>query len=127
MESNSTPQQLSLRAVTITDLNSIVKPYKQQKEESFSEKQSLTNHFGLPLYVAEWKNQIVGYSYAAIANTNDYLLKTTIDPCFSDYLIKEDLIVKTEDFFKNEWQNGSNKGLTSAINQLVNWLNNSNS
>lgn len=127
MESNSTQQQLlNFRAVTISDLNAIIGLYQQQNT-SFTESNSLFNHhFGLPLYVAELNNKIVGYSYATI-QSEDYCLKTHIDTTFSNHSIDESLIQESETFFKNEWQNASNKNLTIAIDQLVNWLNNSNS
>lgn len=120
-------QNLSFRAVTISDLNAIVKLYQQQETNSFTENTTLTNQFGLPLYVAEWNNKIVGYSYAAATNSNDYSLKTNIDTTFSHYPINENLMLESKLFFKSEWQNSTNKRLTTAINQLVNWLNNSNS
>lgn len=128
MESITTSSQLlNFRVVTVTDLNTIVKLYNQQKEESFSENQNLTKQFGLPLYVAEWDNEIVGYSYAAVSNSNDYCLKTHINTAFSNYSINENLILESELLFESEWKNSTNKGLTTAIDQLVKWLNNSKS
>jgi len=127
MESNSTQQQnLSFRAVTLSDLNAIVKLYQQQQTTVSTDNSPLTNHFGLPLYVAECNNQIIGYSYAATNQPNDYCLKTHIDTNFSKSPINESLMLESEVFFKNEWQNASNRNLTVAIDQLVNWLNNSN-
>ena len=127
MESNSIQQQLlNFRAVTISDLNAIIGLYQQQNT-SFTESNSQFNHhFGLPLYVAELNNKIVGYSYATI-QSEDYCLKTHIDTSFSNYSINESLMLESEVFFKNEWQNASNRNLTVAIDQLVNWLNNSHS
>lgn len=117
-------QNLNFRAVTISDMNTIVKLYLEQKTTLDS---TLTNHFGLPLYVAELNNKIVGYSYATTTNANNYNLNTHIDTNFSNYQIDESLIRESELFFKNEWQYGSNKKLSISIAHLVNWLNNSNS
>lgn len=120
-------QNLSFRAVTITDLNAIISLYQQQNT-SFTESNLQFNHqFGLPLYVAEWDNEIVGYSYVATTNSDDYCLKTTINTTFSNYPINEHLILESEIFFESEWQNDSHKKLKIAIDQLVNWLNNSKS
>jgi hypothetical protein len=117
-------QNLNFRAVTIFDMNTIVKLYQKQKETLDS---ALTNHFGLPLCVAELDSKIVGYSYATTTNTNNYNLNTHIDINFSNDQIDESLKRESELFFKNEWQNGSNKNLSVSITHLVNWLNNSNS
>lgn len=128
MESNSTQQQLlNFRAVTISDLNSIIRLYEQQQNIPFSGLNiPFDTDFGLPLYVAELNNKIVGYSYATI-QSEDYCLKTHIDTTFSNHSIDESLMQESKAFFKNEWQNASNRNLTIAIDQLVNWLNNSNS
>lgn len=117
-------QNLNFRAVTIFDMNTIVKLYQKQKETLDS---ALTNHFGLPLYVAELDSKIVGYSYAIPTNADNYNLNTHIDINFSNDQIDESLKRESELFFKNEWQNGSNKNLSVSITHLVNWLNNSNS
>lgn len=120
-------QNLNFRAVTITDLNAIISLYQQQNTSLIIEKFPLTNHFGLPLYVAECEDKIVGYSYATVTKSDEYYLNTTIDTSFSNNLMNENLIRESELFFKNEWQNGTNRNLTAAIIQLINWLNNSNS
>ncbi|MES2238844.1 MAG: hypothetical protein V4497_01160 [Bacteroidota bacterium] len=120
-------QNVSFRAATITDLNTIVNLYQKQESNSSTETSAITNHFGLPLYVAECDNQIVGYSYASATNSDDYCLKIHIDTPFLNYPINDNLMRESELFFKNEWQNDSNRKLSVAIVQLVNWLNNSNS
>ncbi len=124
-------QNLNFRAVTISDMNAILKLYQQKKTTSnieLSEKNStLTNQFGLPFYVVELNNKIVGYSYATSTAVNDYSLNTTIDATFSNYSIDKSLIQESEPFFKKEWQNGEYKNLSVAITQLIKWLNNSNS
>ncbi|MBA0884002.1 GNAT family N-acetyltransferase [Flavobacterium undicola] len=117
-------QKISFRAVTISDMNTIVKLYQQQKATLDS---ALTNHFGLPFYVAEIDRKIVGYSYATPTNANNYHLNTHIDTNFSNNQIDESLIRESELFFKNEWQNSHYKNLSISIAHLVNWLNNSNS
>lgn len=119
-------QNLSFRAVTISDLNAIIGLYQQQNTSITETNSAFNHHFGLPLYVAELNNKIVGYSYATI-QSEDYCLKTYIDTNFSNHPIGENLMLESEAFFKNEWQNTSNRNLTLAIDQLVNWLNNSNS
>lgn len=119
-------QNLSFRAVTISDLNSIIDLYQQQNTSITESNSQFNHHFGLPLYVAELNNKIVGYSYATI-KSEDYCLKTHIDTDFSNHPIGESLMQESEAFFKNEWQNSSNRNLTVAIDQLVNWLNNSHS
>lgn len=117
-------QNLSFRAVTISDMNAIVKLYQEQKTTSDS---ALTNQFGLPFYVAELDSKIVGYSCATTNNSNNYQINTYIDSPFSNASVNESLAQESADFFKNEWQNGHYRNLSTAINQLVNWLNNSNS
>lgn len=116
-------QKLSFRAATISDMNTIVKLYQQQKTTD----SALTNHFGLPFYVAEMDRKIVGYSYATPTNTNNYHLNTHIDTNFYNDQIDESLIRESELFFKNEWKNSHYKKLSVSIAHLVNWLNNSNS
>ncbi len=120
-------QNLNFRAVTITDLNAIISLYQQQNTSFTESNLQFNHHFGLPLYVVEWDNEIVGYSYVATTNSDDYCLKTTINTTFSNYPINEHLILESEIFFESEWQNDSHKKLKIAIDQLVNWLNNSKS
>lgn len=117
-------QNLSFRAVTIADLYRIVKLYQEQKSTLDS---VLTKQFGLPFYVAEFNNKIVGYSYASPVNSTNYNLKTHIDTTFCNYLINENLMRESEQFFEKQWQNGEYKNLSITINQLIKWLNNSNS
>ena len=116
-------QNLSFRAVTISDINTIVKLYQQQKTTANS---ALTNQFGLPFYVAELDSKIVGYSYANATTENDYSLNTIVDVSFSKYSIHESFIRESELFFKKEWQKEHYKNLSASIFHLVNWLNNSN-
>lgn len=117
-------QNIRFRAVTIADLDTIVKLYLEQKTTLDS---ALTNQFGMPLCVAEWNNKIVGYSSVTITNKDDYNLNIHIDNYFSNYKINKILLQESELFFKNEWQNGSSKNVSNSITHLVNWLNNSNS
>lgn len=117
-------QNLCFRAVTIADLDRIVKLYQEQKSTLDS---VLTKQFGLPFYVAEFNNKIVGYSYASPVNSTNYNLKTHIDTTFCNYPINENLMRESEQFFEKQWQNGEYKNLSVAINQLIKWLNNSNS
>lgn len=117
-------QNLCFRAVTIADLDSIVKLYQEQQSTLDA---TLTKQFGLPFYVAEFNNKIVGYSYATPINSENYSLKTHIDTNFSKHPIKENLMRESEQFFENEWQNGEYKNLSISITHLINWLNNSNS
>lgn len=117
-------QTLCFRAVTIADLDRIVKLYKEQKSTLDS---GLTKQFGLPFYVAEFNNKIVGYSYATPINSENYNLKTHIDTTFCNYPINESLMRESEQFFERQWQNGEYKNLSVAITQLIKWLNNSNS
>lgn len=117
-------QNLNFRAVTISDMNAIVKLYQEQKTTLDS---ALTNQFGLPFYVAELNCKIVGYSCATTNIPNNYQINTYIDSPFSNDYVNETLAQESAIFFKNEWQNGHYKNLSTAINQLVNWLNNSNS
>ena len=117
-------QNIKFRAVTIADLDSIVKLYLKQKSIFDS---ALTHQFGMPLCVAEWNNKIVGYSSVTTTNTENYNLNTHIDSYFSNNEIDESLLQESEPFFKKEWQNGSNKNLSISITHLVDWLNNSNS
>lgn len=117
-------QNIKFRAVTIADLDSIVKLYLKQKSIFDS---ALTNQFGMPLCVAEWNNKIVEYSSVTTTNTENYNLNTHIDSYFSNNKIDESLLQESEPFFKKEWQNGSNKNLSISITHLVDWLNNSNS
>lgn len=117
-------QNLCFRAVTIADLDRIVQLYQEQKTTLDS---ALTTQFGLPFYVAEWNNQIIGYSYATVTISNEYSLKTNIDTTFYKYPFNENLMQESALFFEKEWKNTSNKNLAVAIAQLVNWLNNSNS
>ena len=120
-------QNIIFRAVTITDLKCIIKLYEQQQNIPFSGLNiPFDTHFGLPLYVAECDNKIVGYSYARL-ESDEYCLDSNIDSRFSDFSIDESLMQQTELFFKKEWQSNSNKNLSVAISQFVNWLNNSNS
>lgn len=117
-------QNLSFRAVTIADLDRIVKLYYEQKTPLDA---ALTKQFGLPFYVAELNNKIVGYSYATPINSENYNLKTHIDKTLSNEYISENLVAKSADFFEKEWQSGNYKNLSVAITQLIKWLNNSNS
>lgn len=116
-------QKISFRAVTISDMNTIVKLYQQQKKTTANS--ALTNQFGLPFYIAELDTKIVGYSYATSTTDNDYSLNTTIDATFSKYSIDKSFIRESEQFFKKEWQKGHYKKLSVSIIHLVNWLNNS--
>ncbi|MFA9188685.1 hypothetical protein AAGV33_15430 [Flavobacterium sp. FBOR7N2.3] len=116
-------QNLCFRAVTIADLDSIVKLYQEQQSTLDA---TLTKQFGLPFYVAEFNNKIVGYSYATLINSENYSLKTNIDTTFSNHPINENLMRESEQFFENEWQNGEYKNLSISITHLINWLNNSN-
>lgn len=116
-------QKLNFRAVTISDMNAIVKLYQQQKTTVNS---ALSYQFGLPFYVAELDSKIIGYSYVTPTTTDDYSLNTTIDTSFSKYSIDENLIRESEPFFQKEWQKEDYKKLTASIVHLVNWLNNSN-
>ncbi len=115
-------QQFKFRAVTITDLTKIVKLYQEQKTK---ENSILTNQFGLPFYVAELNQKIVGYSFATASIENNYKIKTLIDSYYFDDTINKSLAEESVLYFKNEWQNNSNKNLSKTINQLVKWLNNS--
>lgn len=117
-------QNLCFRAVTIADLDRIVKLYQEQKSTLDS---GLTKQFGLPFYVAEFNNKIVGYSYATPINSENYNLKTHIDTTFCNYPINESLMRESEQFFERQWQNGEYKNLSVAITQLIKWLNNSKS
>jgi len=117
-------QTLCFRAVTIADLDRIVKLYQEQKSTIDS---GLTKQFGLPFYVAEFNNKIVGYSYATPINSENYNLKTYIDTTFCNYPINESLMRESEQFFERQWQNGEYKNLSIAITQLIKWLNNSKS
>lgn len=117
-------QKLSFRAATISDINTIVKLYQQQKTTLDS---ALTNHFGLPFYVAEMDRKIVGYSYATPINANNYHLNTHVDTNFYNEQIDESLALESALFFEKEWQNSHYKNLSISIAHLVNWLNNSNS
>ncbi len=116
-------QNLIFRAVTISDMNTIVKLYQQQETTANS---ALTHQFGLPFYVAELDRKIVGYSYATSTAADNYSINTTIDATFSKYSIDESFIRESELFFKKEWQKGHYKKLSISIFHLVNWLNNSN-
>ncbi|MEL1241773.1 GNAT family N-acetyltransferase [Flavobacterium flavipallidum] len=126
MELNLKQQQLlNFRAVTISDLNAVTSLYQQHNTAISNTNFKFNHHFGLPLYVAEWNNEIVGYSYVVLVNPNDYCLKTNIATAYSNEPINKNLMLKTEYFFKKEWQHVSSKNLTIAIDQLVKWLNNS--
>lgn len=116
-------QTLNFRAVTISDMNTIVKLYQQENRTVNS---TLNHHFGLPFYVAELDSKIVGYSYATSTTENDYSINTTINVTFSKHSIEESFIRESQLFFKKEWQKGNYKNLFVSIFHLVNWLNNSN-
>lgn len=120
-------QSISFRAVTISDLKSIIRLYEQKQNIPFSGLNiPFDTDFGLPLYVAECDDKIVGYSYATLQSDGHYL-DSNIDERFFDSFIDESLMQQTKMFFKNEWQNNSNKNLSTAISQFVKWLNDSNS
>ncbi|KDN54022.1 hypothetical protein [Flavobacterium seoulense] len=120
-------QNISFRAVTISDLKSIIRLYEQKQNIPFSGLNiPFDTDFGLPLYVAEYDDKIVGYSYVTL-DSDEHALHTNINSKFSDTLINENLMKETEVIFKNEWQNNSNKNLSAAISQFVKWLNDSNS
>lgn len=116
-------QKISFRAVTISDMNTIVKLYQHQKTKVNS---ALTDQFGLPFYVAEMDSKIIAYSSATSTAVTDYAINTTIDTAFLKYSIEESFIRESELFFKKEWQKEQYKKLSVSIVHLVNWLNNSN-
>lgn len=119
---------LNLRAATVSDLDFIISLYQQNEtfETETNNNSRFTNDFGLPLYVAEFKNKIIGYSYATARNSEEYSLKTYFETSFSNHPIKEILMAESNIHLEKEWKNNSNKNLAVAIAQLVNWLNNSN-
>lgn len=119
---------LNLRAATVSDLDYIISLYQQNEtfETEINSNSRFTNDFGLPLYVAEFKNKIIGYSYTTATNSGEYNLKTHFETSFSNHPIKEILMDESNIHLEKEWKNNSNKNLAVAIAQLVNWLNNSN-
>ena len=115
---------LSFRAVTTSDLNAIVRLYQNELNNNNT---PLTTHFGLPFYLVELDNQIVGYSYVTTtAQSDDYSLNTHIDNALSDHSINDSFIQESEVFFKNEYCTSNHTNLSESINRLVRWLNNTN-
>ncbi|KQB43782.1 hypothetical protein RCH33_270 [Flavobacterium daejeonense] len=120
METTAQQQaNFNFRAVTIADLDTIIKLYQEQKKGN----SKFNQHFGLPLLVAELNDKIVGYSYASNSNSNVYQLKTYIDTAFEHYFLQENLIQKSELLLKEKGKNLVHKNLDSSITRLINWLN----
>ena len=120
METTAQQQaNFNFRAVTIADLDTIIKLYQEQKKGN----SKLNQHFGLPLLVAELNHKIVGYSYALINTSDDYELKTHIDTTFEHYTLQENLIQKSELFLNERGKKSAYKNLDSSITRLINWLN----
>ncbi|MGM8362549.1 hypothetical protein ACSV4D_11605 [Flavobacterium sp. ARAG 55.4] len=128
METKPEPDQnLILRAITIADLPTIVKIYKQQKNATTKLKSPdmpLTDQFGLPFFVAERDSKIIAYSYVMLTSGNNYNLNAAIDSTLSGNSIVGYLIKESEIFFKQQCQKGMFKNLNTTTQRLINWLNN---
>lgn len=118
------------RQVYLSDLRAVLAIYQDNKQETEVVKHSfatekLTEHFGLPLAVAEYKKELVGFASAKLAESEEieiaFYFKKKVGQINIQPLLEQQAISNFNSTFDKEEK--ALEQLKQASQSLVTWLN----
>ncbi|WP_316823116.1 hypothetical protein [Pedobacter gandavensis] len=123
-EQETNYSQIQFRKVYLSDLNALIRLYKNQGQNQQPTVHQLTENFGLPLSIALNGEEIIGFAFASINQLDELMLSThtlSVADAFIDQKLKSQAEVTLHTTFTGLKQDHT--PLKIAIEQLVSWLN----
>ncbi|WP_316838610.1 hypothetical protein [Pedobacter gandavensis] len=115
---------IEFRKVYLSDLNALIRLYKNQGQNQQSAVHQLTANFGLPLSVALNNKEVIGFAFASFNELDELMLSThtlSSRDAFIDQKLKAEAEITLHTTFTGLKQDHT--PLKIAIEQLVSWLN----
>ncbi|MCV9929791.1 hypothetical protein OIU83_19170 [Flavobacterium sp. LS1R49] len=125
-------QHIEFDSASITHLSSILGIYNQKKGKTKRERNSkqdnvedIMEHFGLPLNVAYFGKQMIGYGFVLVNSSREIEMNYHFDEQYDVSDIKKGLEKEVEKEFKILFNDADKKvdAVQNAIHKLENWIN----
>lgn len=117
--------------VNLSSLKSVVNIYQNKRNDNDYDGQKMlpfTNHFGLPLSIASFENQIIGYAFVKFNKDGETEINSYWKKEFYSIEAEHDLKFHAKKTFDSTFKEQETRAIKiqNATDRLLNWLNNCN-